>query len=135
MRGAGVGTLRGRGESGEKVLLQAGLTLAKLKRVSVGLPGVPTALRARVVSAGVELRWRTPMRRCWYLISYAEAGSGETQWVKHQDLLPVRGRAVLTELQPGRTYWLRVQAHNGHGEGGWSTMLQVSVPAAGMRMA
>jgi hypothetical protein len=108
-------------------LISAGLAVEKSKHVSVGRPGAPTLLRATVEANGVKVRWRAPMRRCWFSLAYAEDKPGHGNWIHTSDFSTARSHFTFKKLKNGRTYWFRVKAHNSNGDSPWSQFVRVHV--------
>jgi hypothetical protein len=105
-------------------VLAAGLELPKPKRPK-GKPGVPTRLRGQAarISGAVELRWKRPLRRCFFVVQFTSDPSVETGW-KFM-LSCSNARCQVEGLRPGAQYWFRIAAGNAHGQGPWTSPMAV----------
>ena len=107
-------------------LSAAGLELERPKNVPVGVPGVPEYLRGEPtnVKGEARLRWKRPVRRCWFLIECCtdiQAGDWKLLESATQQVHVVSG------LKSGGEFWFRVCAENSHGQGPWSQPVAVRV--------
>ncbi len=105
-------------------VLAGGLELPKPKRPK-GKPGVPTRLRGQAsrFSGAVELRWKRPLRRCFFVVQFTSDPSVETGW---KFLLTCSNAKCHVEgLRPGTQYWFRIAAGNAHGKGPWSSPIAI----------
>jgi hypothetical protein len=109
----------------------AGLLAARLeieaKNRPVGRPAAPDQLRGAVTEfeGVVRLRWKRHVRRCSFLIQMTRDPSAADGW--KQVAISIRQSCEVTGLESGAKYWLRVSAHNAHGQGPWSQSVSVRV--------
>ena len=90
---------------------------------SIGLADAPTRLRVMPVNVNgaVKLRWKRPVRRCFFTIEMTTEPEAKTGWTQvGPTTFPSSARQVISGLQPGVLYWFRVCAHNSAGQGPWS---------------
>ncbi len=102
-------------------MLAGGIELVREKK-PLGMPSAPERFRAEhgAFSGSVVLRWKRPLRRCFFFIEATTDPQAQEGWTRLKECSAAK--CELRDLPVGQLHWFRVAALNAHGLGPWSAL-------------